>query len=244
MRATVTTDEAAPNARRPAASTAAVERGVTVSPKPNPKTRQRAGDGRDAGVGRPRSPSPRARRCDNPRPTSVATRSDTTRSAKPETRAPSAVAPARAPSASRWSPGPPYRTRSTKTAPPMIAVANAYPVSSETSATRPRRPGSRNSRGSRNGSGRRRPWTTAATVSTTAATSSAAVTTVGSARPPAIWVEPIEGQADEAGQEREAEPGGPDHVDAPGRRGVSQPDDAAQPIRSATRPIGTLMKNT
>ena len=36
IRATVTTADAVPNARRPAASTAAVERGVTVSPKPNP----------------------------------------------------------------------------------------------------------------------------------------------------------------------------------------------------------------
>ena len=38
IRATVTTAEAAPNERWPAASTAAVERGVTVSPNPNPKT--------------------------------------------------------------------------------------------------------------------------------------------------------------------------------------------------------------
>ena len=36
IRATVTTDDAAPNARRPAASTAAVERGVTVNPNPRP----------------------------------------------------------------------------------------------------------------------------------------------------------------------------------------------------------------
>ena len=36
IRATVTTADAVPNARRPAASTAAVERGVTVSPKPKP----------------------------------------------------------------------------------------------------------------------------------------------------------------------------------------------------------------
>ena len=54
IRATVTTDEAAPKARRPAASTAAVERGVTVSPKPKPEDRERAGDGHDPGVGRPR----------------------------------------------------------------------------------------------------------------------------------------------------------------------------------------------
>ena len=36
IRATVTTAEAVPNARRPAASTAAVDRGVTVSPNPSP----------------------------------------------------------------------------------------------------------------------------------------------------------------------------------------------------------------
>jgi len=38
IRATVTVAEAAPNAARPAASTAAVDLGVTVSPKPIPKT--------------------------------------------------------------------------------------------------------------------------------------------------------------------------------------------------------------
>ena len=48
IRATVTTAEATPKARRPAASTAAVERGVTVSPKPKPKTREVPGDRLDA----------------------------------------------------------------------------------------------------------------------------------------------------------------------------------------------------
>src|SRR4051794_13634643 len=38
IRATVTVADAIPNARRPTASTAAVERGVTVSPKPAPNT--------------------------------------------------------------------------------------------------------------------------------------------------------------------------------------------------------------
>src|SRR5438445_708446 len=37
MRATVTTAEAVPNARRPTASTAAAERAVTVRPNPSPK---------------------------------------------------------------------------------------------------------------------------------------------------------------------------------------------------------------
>ncbi len=41
------------------------------------------------------------------------------------------------------------------------------------------------------------------------------MTTAGSARPPAISVEPISVRPDEAGQQREPEPGGPDHVDAP-----------------------------
>ena len=124
IRATVTTDAAAPNARRPAASTAAVDRGVTVSPNPNPKTASEPATAsipvsgvHDAIAMRPAMLSAR--------PTSVASRSDRTRSANPETSAPTAVAPASAPRARRWSSGPPYSTRSTKTAPPMIAVANA-----------------------------------------------------------------------------------------------------------------------
>ena len=58
-------------------------------------------------------------------PPRATTRSGTTRTMNPDTSAPTAVAPARAPSASRCSSGPPYSTRSTNTAPPMIAVANA-----------------------------------------------------------------------------------------------------------------------
>ena len=58
-------------------------------------------------------------------PPSATSRIGTTRTMNPEASAPTAVAPASAPSASRWSSGPPYRTRSTKTAPPMIAVAKA-----------------------------------------------------------------------------------------------------------------------
>ena len=41
IRATVTIADATPNARRPAASTAAVERGVTVSPNPKPEDAER-----------------------------------------------------------------------------------------------------------------------------------------------------------------------------------------------------------
>ena len=61
----------------------------------------------------------------SPIPTSATSASGTTRTTKPEASAPTAVAQRSAPSASRWSSGPPYRTRSTNTAPPMIAVANA-----------------------------------------------------------------------------------------------------------------------
>ena len=74
---------------------------------------------------RPASTSPGARRCSARARPGRPSRSGTTRTTKPEARAPTAVAPARAPSASRCSSGPPYSTRSTKTAPPMIAVANA-----------------------------------------------------------------------------------------------------------------------
>ena len=42
MRATVTPADATPNALRPRASTAAVDRAVTVRPKPKPKSRQAA----------------------------------------------------------------------------------------------------------------------------------------------------------------------------------------------------------
>ena len=58
------------------------------------------------------------------RPTRATTRNGMTRTTNPEASAPTAVAPASAPSASRCWSGPPYRTRSTNTAPPMIAVAN------------------------------------------------------------------------------------------------------------------------
>ena len=59
------------------------------------------------------------------RPAAVTARRDQRRTSHPERSAPTAVAPARAPSARRWSSGPPYRTRSTKTAEPTIAVAKA-----------------------------------------------------------------------------------------------------------------------
>ena len=116
MRETVTTAEATPNGRRPADSTAAVERGVTVSPKPKPKTpsaRATCSMVIDAVHVDITSSAPALAT----RPTSVTSRKDRRRTAKPDTSAPTAVKPASAPSASRWSSGPPYSTRSTNTAP-------------------------------------------------------------------------------------------------------------------------------
>ena len=53
MRATVTVDEAVPYACTATASTAAVDRGVTVSPKPNAEQREREGGALDGGGGCP-----------------------------------------------------------------------------------------------------------------------------------------------------------------------------------------------
>ena len=108
IRATVTTDDAAPKARRPTASTAAVERGVTVSPNPSPNAasverdrldRGRPGDQRDIADERRRRSAPARQRHQRG--------ASRTRTAKPEPSAPTAVAPASAPSASRCSSGPP-----------------------------------------------------------------------------------------------------------------------------------------
>ncbi len=106
IRATVTTDDAAPKLRRPTASTAAVERGVTVSPNPSPKTASVSatdstgvsGDQRDIATSPPMASA---------RPMSVTARSERTRTANPEPSAPTAVAPASAPRASRCWSGPP-----------------------------------------------------------------------------------------------------------------------------------------
>ena len=122
IRATVTAADAAPNAARPSASTAAAERGVTVSPKPRPKIASQAAtspidvSGVHAAI---RASAAMAAAS----PTSVVRRSPSARSASPETSAPAAVAAASDPSATRCRSGPPYSTRSTNTAPPMIAVA-------------------------------------------------------------------------------------------------------------------------
>ena len=125
IRATVTVADAAPKRVRPTASTAAVLRGVTVSPKPRPKSPPAAATTGyvTSGVPRAHPGEPRDRRGEADRGHARAA----TRGARasPETSAPTAVAAASAPSASRWSSGPPYRTRSTKTAEPTIAVANA-----------------------------------------------------------------------------------------------------------------------
>ena len=100
-------------------------RGARGDGEPEPETEDGEGEG-DASRSRCpvvqtdiASSPPMAR----PSPTIVTSRSPVRRTRNPETRAPTAVAPASAPSASRCSSGPPYSTRSTKTAAPMIAVA-------------------------------------------------------------------------------------------------------------------------
>src|SRR6476469_3431854 len=95
IRATVTIALAIPNAARPALSTAAVLRGVTVSPNPNPKPpRTRATVPIvTAGVQPDISQSVAAQRIS---PARVTKRSDRTRTANPDRSAPTAVAPARA----------------------------------------------------------------------------------------------------------------------------------------------------
>ena len=61
MRATVTLADAIPNARSPSASTAAAERGVTVSPKPTPNSASHAAASPIDVTGVQRGHPPRAR---------------------------------------------------------------------------------------------------------------------------------------------------------------------------------------
>ena len=124
MRATVTVPLAMPKADRPAASTAAVVRGVTVRPKPRPKS-DTAAIGTRRSVSRRTVESRSRPRMLVPRPMMVTTMPSTRRTAKPETKAPSAMARASGPSRRPCSSGPAKRTRSTKVATPMMAVASA-----------------------------------------------------------------------------------------------------------------------
>ena len=125
IRATVTVDEAAPYASTGTDSTAAVERGVTVSPNPAPN---RASDSAAASIGvagvQPAISTQRDGAARTQPADASPARSGSSRTANPDSSAPSAVAPASAPSAIRCSSGPPYSTRSTNTAAPTIAVAN------------------------------------------------------------------------------------------------------------------------
>ena len=102
-----------------------------MAPKPRPNTAS-ASAAAPTGVAVVQPDITTSATIDAMRPASVTSRSDTTRTMNPDDRAPTAVAPARAPSARRWSSGPPYSTRSTNTAAPTIAVARPYPVSSDT----------------------------------------------------------------------------------------------------------------
>src|SRR5204863_7251547 len=103
---TVTVADAIPKYRRPTASTAAVERGVTVSPNPNPNPPS-ATDTSSIEVAGDHVDIRHNAKVLMARPTSVTRRSDRSRTAKPATGAPIAVAPASAPSASRCWSGPP-----------------------------------------------------------------------------------------------------------------------------------------
>ena len=175
---------------------------------------------------------------------SVASRIDSTAQREARTRAPRPRSPRPARRA-RAAGRPDRRTARgrRRPPPPMIAVANAYPVSSETRAAAAN---ARivNSRGSRNGSSRRSPWTTATTVRTTGCREQRDGDDRRVRAPPAIWVVPM--RVSPTSPVRSARPNqtAPGMSMRPARRGVSQPDDAAHPKRSATRPIGTLMKNT
>ena len=105
IRATVTVAEAIPGPL-PRASTAAAERGVTVSPNPSPNRASHAAtspipvSGVHAAIAASAAMAAA-------RPTRVVTRSPSVRSASPETSAPPAVAAASDPRATRWRSGPP-----------------------------------------------------------------------------------------------------------------------------------------
>src|ERR1051325_4041720 len=85
IRATVTVADAAPNDERPADSTAAVERGVTVSPKPSPKSARRPATATIPTLAFHWAISRRPT-TDAARPPRDTTRSGTNRMAKPDTR--------------------------------------------------------------------------------------------------------------------------------------------------------------
>ena len=98
IRATVTVAEAIPNAARPADSTAAVERGVTVRPKPRPKTATaNAATGIDVAGVQPAIATRAPALAHQPGQRHEPER-EIRRTAKPDTSAPTAVAAARAPS--------------------------------------------------------------------------------------------------------------------------------------------------
>src|SRR3989304_5253469 len=100
MRATVTVAEAAPNAAVPTASIAAVERVVTVRPNPNPKMAMRPAIS-PTSVADDQADIRTSAVTLKTRPTTVTARGPRARGRNPEPRAPTAVAPARAPRPTR-----------------------------------------------------------------------------------------------------------------------------------------------
>ena len=105
-------------------SMAAVERGVTVVPKPSPN-RASAPSNTGMDVCESATPSMTMPIVARTRPAMPRGTTRTSRSKYPEPMAPMAIASANVPRTSRCSGATSYRTRSTHTAAPMIAVASA-----------------------------------------------------------------------------------------------------------------------
>ena len=238
MRATVTVADAMPKARSPRAATAAADRGVTVSPNPAPNSASQVATS-PIGVAGVQAAIWTSATIDAASPISVVTRMPSARSTSPETSAPAAVAAASAPSASRCWSGPPYSTRSTNTAPPMIAVAKPYPVSSETSAA-DENEGARNQRVSMNGSALRRPIRIATTKPMTATTPSPAARTVGSAGSSGIGSLPASVTARSMAVRPIDAAAAPARSSRCSRRGMAHPVVAAQASAKVAIPSGTL----
>jgi len=172
IRATVTVADAAPNAARPAASTAAVDRGVTVSPNPKPKTAADAAKASVGAVGLHADIHTRPPRSAPARPESSGggeQPSQEARQQRAQGHGPGEGAehPLAAPPDRRRGRGPRTRPRHDRRG---QAVAGQQRDERGELNTR-----SAKRRGSRKGSGRRRPWTTAAIRDTTPAAKSAPI---------------------------------------------------------------------
>ena len=160
IRATVTVDEAMPYGSRATASTAAVERGVTVSPKPAPNTASAAAADPIGRRGRPARHHDERARSRPPARCSVTRRSDRIRTTNPDTSAPTAVAAGERAERQALLVGPAveHAVDEHRAADDRRREAVARQRRDRRSPRRSR--ACRNSRGSRNGSGTRSPRTT------------------------------------------------------------------------------------